>query len=149
MEDIHELFYPAEMQKLKDVAVRLMGGPARGSVESGDEKINSDDLEIIREWLCFRPVGSTGVPTIGRTNEVSLGGGVRAIPGGGAYIAAGHGPWAMGHLSFSGSRKCSFRDDAGTTHLGRCEWTGCSSEWLSEISIYGGTGRILKKPSRT
>lgn len=45
--------------------------------------------------LCFQQGGSTGVPTIGRINDASLGKGVRAAPGGGVYIAAGHGPWGI------------------------------------------------------
>lgn len=92
--DTKDLFDPAEMQKLKDVAVRLMGGLAKGTTESTDETVNTNDLEIIREGLCFRPVGVTGVPTIGRVEDHSLGG-VKANPKGGVFIASGHGPWGI------------------------------------------------------
>lgn len=87
VEDVRQLFDPAEMQKLKDIAVRLMG--------ASDETSESDDLEIIREGLCFRPVGRTGAPTIGKINDSSLDGGARTSGQGGVYIAAGHGPWGI------------------------------------------------------
>ncbi|KAJ5774875.1 FAD dependent oxidoreductase [Penicillium paradoxum] len=92
--DTKHLFDPAEMQKLKDVAVRLMGEPPKGTTEATDDAVNTDDLEIVREGLCFRPVGTTGVPTIGRVEDHSLGG-VRASPKGGVFIASGHGPWGI------------------------------------------------------
>lgn len=94
-EDARQLFDPAELQKLKDVAVRLMGDLAKGWTESTDSVPNTDDLEILREGLCFRPVGATDVPTIGRISDASLGGGVRTAAKGGVYIAAGHGPWGI------------------------------------------------------
>ncbi|KAJ5551626.1 FAD dependent oxidoreductase [Penicillium sp. DV-2018c] len=92
--DTKQLFDPAEMQKLKDVAVRLMGYVPYDATESNDEAVNIDDLEVIREGLCFRPVGVTGVPTIGRVDDHSLGG-VKADPKGGVFIASGHGPWGI------------------------------------------------------
>ncbi|KGO76735.1 FAD dependent oxidoreductase [Penicillium italicum] len=92
--DTSQLFDPSEMQKLKDVAVRLMGGIPKGTKEATDETPNTDDLEIIREGLCFRPVGNTGVPTIGRVGDNSLGE-VKANPKGGVFIAAGHGAWGI------------------------------------------------------
>jgi glycine/D-amino acid oxidase-like deaminating enzyme len=95
VENTQQLFDPAEMQKLKDVAVRLMGDLAKSTTDSTDEVVNADDLEIVREGLCFRPVGSTGVPTVGRVSDASLGGGMRAPAKGGVYIAAGHGPWGI------------------------------------------------------
>ncbi|KAJ6001556.1 hypothetical protein N7522_006783 [Penicillium canescens] len=94
-EDINRHFDPREMQKLKDVAVRLLGGLAKDTEEAADETTNLDDLETLREGLCFRPVGSTGVPTIGKIENLSLGGGTRASPRGGVFIAAGHGPWGI------------------------------------------------------
>ncbi|OQD80298.1 hypothetical protein PENANT_c037G04091 [Penicillium antarcticum] len=94
-EDRRRLFDPQEMQKLKDVAVRLMGGLAKDREDATDETTNVNDLEILREGLCFRPVGSTGVPTIGKIDNPSLGGGTKASPSGGVFIAAGHGPWGI------------------------------------------------------
>lgn len=95
VEDVRQLFDPAEMQKLKDVAVALMGNAAHRRPETSDCTTNSDDLEIIREGLCFRPVGRTGAPVIGKINDSSLGGGTRTSAQGGVYIAAGHGPWGI------------------------------------------------------
>lgn len=95
IEETRQLFDPAEMQKLKNVAVRLMGDAARGSSKSSDGIYHSDDLKIIREGLCFRPVSRTGGPTIGRIDDSSLGDGVRISEQGGVYIAAGHGPWGI------------------------------------------------------
>ncbi|CAG8893476.1 unnamed protein product [Penicillium egyptiacum] len=93
-EDTSQLFDPSEMQKLKDVAVRLMGYLPKGIKEATEETANTDDLEIIREGLCFRPAGNTGVPTIGRVGDNSLGG-VKPNPRGGVFIVAGHGPWGI------------------------------------------------------
>ncbi|KAJ5407074.1 hypothetical protein N7465_008358 [Penicillium sp. CMV-2018d] len=92
--DTSQLFDPSEMQKLKDVAVRLMGDLPKDTKEATDKTANTDDLEIIREGLCFRPVGDTGVPTIGRVGDHSLGG-VKASPKGGVFIATGHGAWGI------------------------------------------------------
>ncbi|KAJ5770910.1 uncharacterized protein N7511_002961 [Penicillium nucicola] len=89
------LFDPQEMQKLKDVAVRLMGSLAQNREEATDEVNNVDDLEIIREGLCFRPVSGAGVPTIGKIHDLLLGGGTKASSSGGVFIAAGHGPWGI------------------------------------------------------
>jgi len=65
---------------LKTTAKRLLGK------DDGD-----DDLEILREGLCFRPVGERGVPIIGRVDEGLLGLQLE----GGVWIAAGHGPWGI------------------------------------------------------
>ncbi|KAJ5261301.1 hypothetical protein N7478_011896 [Penicillium angulare] len=93
--DVRQLWDPTEMQKLKDVAVRLMGQLPGDSFGSSDHIRNTDDLEILREGLCFRPVGDNEIPTIGRIRDSSLGDGVRASGGGGVYIASGHGPWGI------------------------------------------------------
>lgn len=95
VEDTRQLRDEAEMQELKHVAVRLMGALAQGSTESRKGTRNVDDLEVIREGLCFRPVGRRGVPTIGKIDDASLGGGTRTVAQGGVYIAAGHGPWGI------------------------------------------------------
>jgi glycine/D-amino acid oxidase-like deaminating enzyme len=83
---------PAEIQSeaietLKKTATRLLG--LRGS--------KTDDLETIREGLCFRPVTSSGRPIISRLKDGVLGGGMKTRPGaeGGVFIAAGHGPWGI------------------------------------------------------
>ncbi|KAI9661191.1 MAG: hypothetical protein M1821_009518 [Bathelium mastoideum] len=74
--------------RLKQTASRLMvaeGGP--------------DDLEVLREGLCFRPVAPRGQPMLGRIEDVKLGDGFRTLGGseGGVWMAAGHGPWGISH----------------------------------------------------
>lgn len=91
-EGSRDVFDPNEIARLKDVSVRLMGKLADGSAESTDDVPNVDDLEIVREGLCFRPVTSRGTPLVSKVEEHSLGG-VRAR--GGVYVAAGHGPWGI------------------------------------------------------
>lgn len=49
-----------------------------------------DELEVIREGLCHRPVTRTGVPLVARVPEGDLGG-VK----GRVYVASGHGPWGI------------------------------------------------------
>ncbi|KAJ6115250.1 hypothetical protein N7486_001028 [Penicillium sp. IBT 16267x] len=95
VEDIHGLWDSAEVQKLKDVAVRLLGDLSNELPGSTDDVTNIDDLETIREGLCFRPVGENGIPTVGRIRNASLGGGLRSSAEGGVYIATGHGPWGI------------------------------------------------------
>lgn len=95
VEDVHELRDSAEMQKLKDAAVRLLGGLSNELSGSTDDVTNIDDLEVLREGLCFRPVGEDDIPTVGRIRDASLGGGLRSAAEGGVYIATGHGPWGI------------------------------------------------------
>lgn len=58
---------------------------------------DEDDIEIVKEGLCFRPVTNNGLPIIGRIPDNVLGEGVTTRPGtdGGVYLAAGHGPWGI------------------------------------------------------
>ncbi|KAF9885549.1 hypothetical protein FE257_012755 [Aspergillus nanangensis] len=94
-EDTAKLFDAAEMGKLKEVAVRLLGQLAQGQTESTDDVPNVDDLEIVREGLCFRPVAARGIPVIARVEDSLLGGGVKTASKGGVFMAAGHGPWGI------------------------------------------------------
>lgn len=102
-EDSCNIMEQKEMERLRRVAVRLMGGLAEGSVESTDDIPNTNDLEILREGLCFRPVSARGVPYVGRVDEDLLGGlktGSQNRPEhgatrGGVFIASGHGPWGI------------------------------------------------------
>lgn len=82
---------PAEKEKLRAVAVRLMGKLADGYEECTDEMANTNDLEILRESLCFRPVVSRGTPIVSRVADESLGGGIK----GNVFVASGHGPWGI------------------------------------------------------
>ncbi|MCJ1384138.1 hypothetical protein MMC17_007254 [Xylographa soralifera] len=68
------------IEVLKATAKRLLGK------DNGD-----DDLEILREGLCFRPVSGKGVPILGKVDEGLLG----VNTEGGVWIAAGHGPWGI------------------------------------------------------
>ncbi|KAL2136405.1 hypothetical protein VTI74DRAFT_3839 [Chaetomium olivicolor] len=56
-----------------------------------------DDLEVVREGLCFRPVTSWGTPIVSRIQDQDLGAGTATKPGGegGVFVAAGHGPWGI------------------------------------------------------
>ncbi|CAJ2504495.1 Uu.00g118890.m01.CDS01 [Anthostomella pinea] len=74
------------IETLRDTAREVLG---KGSVE--------DDLEIVREGLCFRPVTDRGTPILGRIPDRCLGDGVATRTGaeGGVYLAAGHGPWGI------------------------------------------------------
>lgn len=93
-----------KLQELKNVAVRLMGKLAEGSLESSDDIPNTDDLEVLREGLCFRPVTNHGSPIISRVGDELLGTDIKtgSLDGssegrkkGGVFIAAGHGPWGI------------------------------------------------------
>ncbi|RAH78590.1 FAD dependent oxidoreductase superfamily [Aspergillus japonicus CBS 114.51] len=82
-----------EMDRLKAVSVRLLGKLAKGSSEATDEITNTDDLEVIREGLCFRPASERGTPFVGKINDSLLGKSIKTA--GGVYVAAGHGPWGI------------------------------------------------------
>lgn len=70
---------------MKQAAVILMGKP--GKVE------NEDDLEVVKEGLCFRPWTESGRPIVAKLEKRILGDGV--VPDGGVYMATGHGPWGI------------------------------------------------------
>ena len=77
---------PREIAKMRRVARRMLG------VRSGE-----DDLEVVREGLCFRPVGTRGRPPILSRVPDGMLGGVRTVgdAGGGVFLSAGHGPWGI------------------------------------------------------
>lgn len=76
---------PAALDKLKETARELLG------VDGGD------DLVVVREGLCFRPVTPSGRPIICRVPDEELGIGVKTRKGadGGVFVATGHGPWGI------------------------------------------------------
>ncbi|KAF4222293.1 hypothetical protein CNMCM5878_005575 [Aspergillus fumigatiaffinis] len=78
-EDSCKLMDQNEMERLKKAAVHLMGALAEGNVELPDGIANKNDLEILREGLCFRPVSAHGVPFVTRVDDHLL----------------GHGPWGI------------------------------------------------------
>lgn len=103
VEDLKERYYDEkEMQKLKDVTVRLMGKLPVGKTESTDEIANTNDLEILREGLCLRPVAERGVPFVSKVEDSALGG-VKTAKNGGVFVAAGHGPWGISLALGTGS----------------------------------------------
>ncbi|RHZ55563.1 uncharacterized protein CDV56_106788 [Aspergillus thermomutatus] len=102
-EDSCRIMEQKEITRLTKVAVRLMGGLTEDSVESTDNIANTNDLEILREGLCFRPVSARGVPFVARVDddllgELKTGSRNRTETGrgkGGVFIASGHGPWGI------------------------------------------------------
>lgn len=75
--------------QLKEEADLLLG--------SEEENVEMDDLKIVREGLCFRPVTPYGTPIISRIDDEHFGGDITTRPDadGGVYLAAGHGPWGI------------------------------------------------------
>lgn len=73
--------------RLREVARKLLGVPG------GRE----DELQVVREGLCFRPVTRSGRPVVMRVEEGALGDGVgtRGAGEGGVFVGAGHGPWGI------------------------------------------------------
>ena len=67
-----------DIDNLRSTTVFLTGLSKEG------REVNEDDLETIREGLCFRPVSKTGLPIIGEIRDVK-----------GLWIASGHGPWGI------------------------------------------------------
>jgi glycine/D-amino acid oxidase-like deaminating enzyme len=81
---------PKAMEELKKVTVRLVGLAA-----SDGQRSQTDDLEVVRQALCFRPVARGGRPIITRIEDERLGASLKMAKGGGVYVAAGHGPWGI------------------------------------------------------
>ncbi|PYH93134.1 FAD dependent oxidoreductase superfamily [Aspergillus ellipticus CBS 707.79] len=97
-DDFHASMDQTQMDKLKAATVRLLGKLPEGSVESSDDALNVDDLEITREGLCFRPASERGTPFVTRVEDSLLGDGVKIGVGekkGGVFVASGHGPWGI------------------------------------------------------
>ena len=84
--DVKGMIDPESMKDLRKTTVHLTG-----LADEGDE-INQDDLETIREGLCFRPVSRRGTPLIGKVPDSSIG--VKTGDAG-VFIASGHGPWGI------------------------------------------------------
>lgn len=81
-------------------AGRLLGAPGSRGEEGcvvDDYNDYGDDLEVVREGLCFRPVTPRGTPIVARIEDGRLGGGMKTRAGaeGGVFLAAGHGPWGI------------------------------------------------------
>lgn len=77
-----DLIDRSKLEDLKKTAITLLG-KRLGDFEQ------QDDLQLVREGLCFRPVSESGVPIISRTENINIKG------GGCLYVASGHGPWGI------------------------------------------------------
>ena len=95
--DTKTMIDPASIEELRSVTVQLAGGLAKAgdACNKENKKQLEDDLEIVRQGLCFRPAGRGGKPIIGRVADGTLGRGVKASDNGGVYVASGHGPWGI------------------------------------------------------
>lgn len=88
-------------EPLPDLATDAKGRISREAVEklrgTAREVLGEDNVEVVREGLCFRPVTDKGTPILDRIPDKCLGPAVRTRPGaeGGVYLAAGHGPWGI------------------------------------------------------
>lgn len=75
---------PDHIEKLRVVAEQLVG---------------TEDLEIVKEGLCYRPITDSGIPIVARIKDKDLlgGGEFKTLKGGegGVFIATGHGPWGI------------------------------------------------------
>jgi glycine/D-amino acid oxidase-like deaminating enzyme len=77
-------------KELRQVTVQLSGASKEGA------DINEDDLEVVREGLCFRPVAPGGKPILCMVRDDKLGKDAsRGSEDGGVFVAAGHGPWGI------------------------------------------------------
>lgn len=76
---------PEAIKQLMKVAKRLLGVPEK------------EDLEAVREGLCFRPVAERGSLIISRIEDKQLGSNFKTRGGrdGGIFVSAGHGPWGI------------------------------------------------------
>lgn len=82
------------MDKEKAEELRSAALLMTGLSNEGDN-LGVDDLRIVREALCFRPISNTGVPIISKVPEKALGNGLEMQEGGQVLISAGHGPWGI------------------------------------------------------
>jgi len=80
-------------------AIKSLLAVARKMLAASDEE---DDLEVLRDGLCFRPVTASGRPIIDRVSDEKLGGRLKTRAGsaGGVFVSAGHGPWGMQPLLY-------------------------------------------------
>jgi len=94
--DVKKMVNPESIKNLRETTVHLTG-----LSNEGHSIANQDDLETVREALCFRPVSQRGAPLIGRIPDKHLGEESRASDAGkgrggcGVWIASGHGPWGI------------------------------------------------------
>lgn len=85
--DVKGLVDPKNIAIVRGTIVQLTGLAGEGS------ELHQDDLETVREGLCFRPVSRSGDPIVSKVKESDLGG--LKDGNGGVWIASGHGPWGI------------------------------------------------------
>ncbi|KAK5062681.1 hypothetical protein LTR84_004754 [Exophiala bonariae] len=85
--DVKNLIDPKNIEIVRATIVQLTG-LAKEGVE-----LHEDDLETVREGLCFRPVSRSGNPIVSKIKESQLGD--LKVGDGGVWIASGHGPWGI------------------------------------------------------
>ena len=76
------------MEDLKRTMIAMAGTRKEG------HDLNIDDLEVVKQGLCFRPVSSSGYPIITRIPDKSIGKDFN-MEDGGVFCATGHGPWGI------------------------------------------------------
>lgn len=76
-------------EELKAAMIAMTGLSNEG------DNLNINDLEIVKQGLCFRPVSNNGHPVLSQIAAKSLGRDMLMPEGGGVYIASGHGPWGI------------------------------------------------------
>jgi len=79
---------PRCIERLVQVSRKMLG------LESGE-----DDLQILREGLCFRPVTTRGTPFVSRISDQKLGGGISTLGGGKGGVFLGAGKHCMSHAN--------------------------------------------------
>ncbi|KAE8377068.1 FAD dependent oxidoreductase [Aspergillus bertholletiae] len=93
-EETRHLIDRGGIKTLGRVATQLMGR-LEGECSGAMEICSTDDLEVLREGLCFRPVSDRGTPVICRVDDNLLGDKVKTSSHGGIFVASGHGPWGI------------------------------------------------------
>ncbi|KAM5485525.1 hypothetical protein McanCB56680_001825 [Microsporum canis] len=86
--DAQSLMTRDKLARVREAARILMGRPH----EDPDAE-NVDDLELVRESLCFRPYIESGLPIVARLQDTITGATDRLS--GGLFMATGHGPWGI------------------------------------------------------
>ncbi|KAJ1711966.1 FAD dependent oxidoreductase superfamily [Aspergillus flavus] len=92
-EESRNLINCDELRMLKAVSTQLMGRLV--DEDAGVTDVNMDDLEVLREGLCFRPVTHRGTPVVCRVDDDFLGDELKTDGHGGIFVASGHGPWGI------------------------------------------------------
>ena len=86
--DVKGMIDKKSIDDLRRATVQLTGLSKEG------QTLNEDDLDTIREGLCFRPVSRSGSPILAKVQESDLGV-VKTGERSGVWIASGHGPWGI------------------------------------------------------